>query len=187
MAVSINLCRNAVPELQDPWEQRSGKGGQLTEKGFHYCLPRDWCGNTTSPSGIQGATNIAGGMEERGAEELERSGCFPGSRSVGWNPLRQQPFPAPAASSSWLVQPGFPCALSLFQLLPFTSPGLHTRRCSQAARWALSGGCWQRGTRDRDTGQDRDNPRAGCWGHRGCASAGHGVYLSSPGLMSQPS
>lgn len=57
-------------------------------------------------------------------------------RSVGWNPLSQQPFPAPAGSSSWPVQPGFPCALSLFQLpwlwqqiplLPFTSLGVtHT-------------------------------------------------------------
>lgn len=77
------------------------------------------------------------------SEECECSGCLARhgrkGRSVGWNPLSQQPFPAPAGLSSWPIQLGFPCALSLFQLpqlwqlIPsFHSPLLGTSLCSSA-------------------------------------------------------
>lgn len=87
------------------------KGGQLTEKGFHYCLPWDWCRNTTSPSGIQGATNIVGGMEERGTEECECSGCL--ARHGGQERGLESPQPAAIPHSCWIELRAGPGRLSL--------------------------------------------------------------------------
>lgn len=118
-------CRNAAPELQDPWEQHTGREGSSQRRVFTIV-----CRGTGT--GIPHLPQVFG--EPRMLSEEWRNAAQRNVNAVGWNPLSQQPFPAPAGSSSWLVQLGFPCALSLFQLpqlwqliplLPFTSPG-HT-------------------------------------------------------------
>lgn len=91
-------------------------GGWLTEKCSHHCLPWGWCRNAASPSGTRGAADVVGGLGKchrarnvRGSEQLrlQRAGVWAGSPS---------PPAAPAGSTSWMAQPGFPEALVPFQL-----------------------------------------------------------------------
>ena len=161
-----------------------GREGGSQRSVFTIVCQCVWCRNTTSPSGIQGATDVIGGLEKcRTERNVKGSGCLaPRSgqdcglaaaiallvvdQTPGWS---SRAFPAPWSCSSSC------CSGSRSPSFPADSPGgdAHPLACLPSLPFGAEGATWQHGG---------ISVAAVCGGVRGAGEAlGRALADGSPG------